>query len=221
MVSHERIYQFIYRDKTNGGELYKHLRVASKKYRKRYGKGRCKRQVIKEKVSIELRPDCINNKERIGDWEIDTIVGKNNKGAIVTIAERVTDFVLIEKLDSKSAKGLAKAVVKLMAPFKDKVFSITSDNGTEFAMHKYIAEKLNANFYFAHPYSSWERGLNEYTNRLIRQYIPKKTEFNNFNNQYINMIMMKLNRRPRKKLNFKSPGKVFLNSFDEKIALAS
>lgn len=221
MVSHERIYQFIYRDKANGGRLYKHLRVASKMYRKRYGSGKNKRGIIKNKVSIDLRPDCINNKERIGDWEIDTIVGKGNKGAIVTIAERATAFVLIAKLNGKNAMELAKTVVKLMAPFKAKVFSITSDNGTEFAMHSYMANKLEAKFYFAHPYSSWERGLNEYTNRLIRQYITKKLNFEDVNELYIRNIMMKLNRRPRKKLNFNSPGILFLNSFDKKIALAS
>jgi IS30 family transposase len=133
MVSHERIYQFIYQDKAEGGQLYRHLRVASKKYRKRYGSGRNKRNVIKDRVSIDLRTDCINNKERVGDWEIDTIVGKDNKGAIVTIAERATAFVLIARLNGKNATELAKAVVRLMAPFKDLVLSITSDNGTEFA----------------------------------------------------------------------------------------
>ena len=126
-------------------------------------------------------------------------MGKDNKGAIVTIAERVTAFVLIAKLNGKNAQELAEAVVKLMMPFKDLVLSITSDNGTEFAMHKYISKKLGALFYFAHPYSSWERGLNEYTNRLIRQYIPKKTNFGDINNLLISEITMKLNRRPRKK----------------------
>ena len=221
MVSHERIYQFIYQNKANGGLLYKHLRVASKMYRKRYGSGKNKRGIIKDKVSIDDRLDCINKKERVGDWEIDTIVGKNNKGAIVTIAERATAFVLIAKLNGKNAQELAEAVVKLMMPFKDLVLSITSDNGTEFAMHKYISKKLDALFYFAHPYSSWERGLNEYTNRLIRQYIPKKTDFNTINHLYIYEITMKLNRRPRKKLNYKTPGKVFLNNFDNNVALAS
>ena len=221
MVSHERIYQFIYQDKAKDGQLYKHLRVASKKYRKRYGGGKNKSSTIKDRVSIDLRPDCINNKERVGDWEIDTIVGKGNKGAIVTIAERATAFVLIARLNGKNAMELAKAVVRLMAPFKDLVLSITSDNGTEFAMHKYIAKKIQAEFYFAHPYSSWERGLNEYTNRLIRQYIPKKTDFNDVNDQQIKNITMKLNSRPRKKLGFKSPGIVFFNSFNPKVALAS
>jgi len=211
MVSHESIYKFVYQDKNKGGVLYKNLRVASKKYRKRYGSGKGKRCIIKDKVSIDLRPECINNKQRIGDWEIDTIVGKDNKGAIVTIAERVTAFVLIAKLNGKNAQELAEAVVKLMMPFKDLVLSITSDNGTEFAMHKYISKKLGALFYFAHPYSSWERGLNEYTNRLIRQYIPKKTNFDDVNHLFINEITMKLNRRPRKKLNYKTPGIEFLS----------
>ena len=221
MVSHERIYQFIYQDKENGGLLYKHLRVASKMYRKRYGSGKNKRGIIRDRISIDDRPECINKKERVGDWEIDTIVGKNNKGAIVTIAERATAFVLIAKLNGKNAQELAEAVVKLMMPFKDLVLSITSDNGTEFAMHKYISKKLGTLFYFAHPYSSWERGLNEYTNRLIRQYIPKKTDFNDVNDLYINEITMKLNRRPRKKLNYNTPGKVFLTKFDNNVALAS
>ncbi len=221
MVSHESIYKFVYQDKNKGGVLYKNLRVASRKYRKRYGSGKGKKCIIKDKVSIDLRPECINNKQRVGDWEIDTIVGKDNKGAIVTIAERVTAFVLIAKLNGKNAQELAEAVVKLLMPFKDLVLSITSDNGTEFAMHKYISKKLGALFYFAHPYSSWERGLNEYTNRLIRQYIPKKTNFDDVNNLLISEITMKLNRRPRKKLNYKTPGIVFLNKFGDNVALAS
>ena len=221
MVSHERIYQFIYQEKANGGQLYKNLRVASKMYRKRYGSGKGKRTIIKDRISIDQRPECVNSKQRVGDWEIDTIIGKDGKGAIVTIAERATAFVLIAKLNGKNAMELAKAVVWLMAPFKHLVLSITADNGLEFAMHKYISEKLEADFYFAHPYSSWERGLNEYTNRLIRQYIPKKTDFNEVNDQNIRAITMKLNSRPRKNLEYRSPGTVFLNSFDSKVALAS
>jgi len=106
------------------------------------GAGKGKRCIIKDKVSIDERPECINNKQRVGDWEIDTIVGKDNKGAIVTIAERATAFVLIAKLNGKNAQELAEAVVKLMIPFKELVLSITSDNGTEFAMHKYISKSL-------------------------------------------------------------------------------
>ena len=221
MVSHERIYQFVYQDKAEGGKLYKHLRVASKAYRKRYGQKKGKKQIIKNRISIDERSEIINNQERYGDWEIDTIIGKDNKGAIVTIVERKTGFILIKKLEGKNAKELAIALVLLMLPFKFLVRSITADNGTEFAEHEYIAKKLETDFYFAHPYSSWERGLSEYSNRLIRQYIPKKTDFKNVNHQYIRDIQAKLNRRPRKKLKFKTPGKIFLTRFEEEVALAS
>jgi len=220
MVSHERIYQFIYQDKSEGGLLYKNLRVASKKYRKRYGSNNYHRHPIKNRVSIDLRPEVINNKQRYGDWEIDTIVGKGNKGAIVTVVERKSAFLLMAKLGGKKPKDLAKAVVRLLAPYKDKVLSITSDNGTEFANHKYISQKLEVDFFFAHPYSSWERGLNEYTNKLIRQYIPKKTDFDDYNNQYINTINIKINSRPRKKLGYKTPIKVLLANFEDNVALA-
>ena len=221
MVSHERIYQFIYQDKTDGGQLFKNLRVASKTYRKRYGSGKINRAVIKDKVSIDQRPEVVNKKQRVGDWEIDTIIGKDRKGAIVTIAERATAFVLIAKLSGRNAQELAKVVVRLMVPFKHLVYSITSDNGMEFAMHKYISQKLETDFYFAHPYSSWERGLNEYTNKLIRQYIPKGTDFGDINDQYIRNITMKLNSRPRKKLKFRTPGTELLNNFNSKVAVAS
>jgi len=220
MVSHERIYQFIYQDKEEGGTLHQHLRVACRKYRKRYGSSKNKWEGIKDKVSIDQRPDIINQKQRYGDWEIDTIVGKNNKGAIVTVVERKSAFLVMEKLEGKNAGKLAKSVVKLLAPYKDLVCSITADNGTEFANHKYISKKLETQFFFAHPYSSWERGLNEYTNKLIRQYIPKKSDFDNINTQQINNINMKINTRPRKNLNFESPMKNLLTNFDEKVALA-
>jgi IS30 family transposase len=213
MVSHQRIYQFIYQDKDNGGELYKNLRTAQKKCRKRYGSGK-QSYSVKNRVPIDLRPSVVNNKERYGDWEIDTIVGKNNKGAILTVVERKSAFLLMAKLNGKNADDLAKSTIRLLAPYKEKVHTITSDNGSEFARHQQIAKKLEAQFFFAHPYSSWERGLNEYTNKLIRQYIPKKTSLDNINHQYINEINLKLNMRPRKKLNFNSPLKVYLSKFE-------
>lgn len=220
MVSHERIYQFIYQDKAEGGMLYKYLRVASKKYRKRYGSKNYYRHPIKIRISIDLRPEVINNKERYGDWEIDTIVGKNNKGAIVTVVERKSAFLLMAKLNGRKPKDLAKTVVNPLSPYKQKVLSITADNGIEFAHHEYISNKLETDFFFAHPYSSWERGLNEYTNKLIRQYIPKKSDLNDYNIQYINMINMKINSRPRKKLDYKTPIRVLLANFDTNVALA-
>ena len=213
MVSHERIYQYIYQDKENGGKLFEHLRTGKKKYKKRYGKNKNRKIIIKNKVSIDDRPEIITNKQRYGDWEIDTIIGKNHKGAIVTVVERKSSFILIRKLKGKNASELAIETIRLMMPYKELVHSITSDNGLEFANHEYIAQKLNAQFYFAHPYSSWERGLSEYSNKLIRQYIPKKSSFNEFSTEYLNEVNMKLNNRPRKLLNFNSPLNVFINNF--------
>ena len=214
MVSHERIYQYIYHDKENGGSLFKHLRTGQKKYKKRYGKYKNPKIIIKNKVSIDLRPKITNSKQRYGDWEIDTIIGKNHNGAIVTVVERKSSFILLRKLKGKNAKELAKETIRLMMPFKELVHSITSDNGTEFAKHEYIAQKLNAQFYFAHPYSSWERGLSEYSNKLIRQYVPKKSNFDEVSVDYLNQVNIKLNNRPRKLLNFNSPLKIFMEEFN-------
>lgn len=203
MVSHERIYQLIRCDK----ELQIHTRHKLK-HRKRPVNG--KHQIIKNKRSIEQRPDIVQSKERMGDWEIDTIVGTQNKGAIVTIVERQTGFLMMRKLpQGKNAQGLKKMVVEMLLPYKNVVHTITADNGSEFACHQEIAQKLNAGFYFAHPYSSWERGLNEYTNKLIRQYIPKKQTFEKYDDEQIMNIQHKLNRRPRKKLNFLNPKQLF------------
>ena len=219
MVSHERIYQLIRKDKQQGGELYKHTRHRLK-HRKRPVGG--KKIVIKDKVSIDDRPAIIDAKMRFGDWEIDTIIGQENKGAIVTIVERQTGFLFMKKLpEGKGAKGLADIVIDMLLPYKHVVHSITSDNGTEFAEHKSITKKLNADFFFAHPYSSWERGLNENTNKLIRQYIPKKQTFNHYNEQTIKDIQYKINRRPRKKLLFNNPKHVFYTNLDNIVALAS
>jgi IS30 family transposase len=219
MVSHERIYQIIRKDKQDGGSLYKHTRHHLK-HRKRPVGG--KLTVIKDKVSIDDRPAVINDKSRFGDWEIDTIVGAENKGAIVTIVERQTGFLFMKKLpQGKVALGLAEAVIEMLMPYKKAVFSITSDNGTEFAEHKLISKKLGAGFFFAHPYSSWERGLNENTNKLIRQYIPKKQSFEGHNDQAIKEIQYKINQRPRKKLRYNNPKHLFYTNLDMKVALAS
>jgi len=210
MVSHERIYQLIRQDKKHGGVLWKHTRHKLK-HRKRPITG--KKICIKNKVSIDLRPAIVDTQERYGDWEIDTIIGENQKGAILTITERKTGFLLMEKLEfGKQAKPLAKTVVKILLAYKNTVHTITSDNGTEFANHQYITKKLDADFYFAHPYSSWQRGLNEYTNKLIRQYIIKGSNFDLYDDNYINQIQNKLNRRPREKLNFFTPSKIFYAS---------
>lgn len=207
MVSHETIYRHVREDKAKGGTLFKNLRHELK-HRKRPVSG--KQVNIKNKVSIDERPAIINNRKRFGDFEIDTIIGKDNKGAIVTLTERKTNFLLMEKLEKgKNAKELARVVVRLLLPYKKFIHSITSDNGSEFAEHEFIARELGIKFYFAHPYCSWERGLNENTNGLIRQYIPKGVCFEQFSNLYIRSIQYKINRRPREKLQFESPKRRF------------
>ena len=219
MVSHERIYAYIREDKQQKGNLYKHLRHQLK-HRKRPVSG--KQNSIKDRVSIDLRSDIINNKLRFGDWEIDLIIGKDRKGAIVTIVERTTAFFLMKKLPfGKNAEELAKMVISMLLPYKKFVHSITSDNGKEFAQHKKISKKLLSEFFFAHPYSSWERGLSEYTNKLVRQYIPKKSIFNDYNEQEIKNIQHKINRRPRKNLNYDNPKNQFYKFVNKKVAFAS
>ena len=175
-VSHETIYKIIRRDRDEGGTLYKHTRHRLKKRKRPEGKKIC----IKNRVSIEQRPQIVDTKERLGDWEIDTIAGENNRGAIVTIVERKTAFMMMEKLEhGKNAQELAKTVINMLTAYINSVHTITGDNGTEFAEHQTIAKKLKTKFFFTHPYSSWEKGLIENTNKLIRQYIPKKTNFDN------------------------------------------
>lgn len=219
MVSHERIYQLIRQDKAQGGDLYKHTRHRLKHRKRPVGGNKAS---VKGKRSIEERPEAVDRRERIGDWEIDTIVGPGNKGAIVTIVERKTGLLFMRKLPrGRHAKELGKAVVDMLMPYKSHVHTITSDNGSEFAEHAHIAKKLGADFFFAHPYSSWERGLNEYTNKLVRQYIPKKQELTQYNNQYIREIQYKINARPRKKLKYDNPKQMFYTNLDKKVAFAS
>lgn len=219
IVSVERIYQHIRKDKVNGGILYTFLRHRLK-HRKRVSND--KRIRIKERIGIENRPDVVAEKSRFGDFEIDTIIGKDQKGAIVTIVERTNGFLLMEKLEKgKNAEGLKDAVIRLLLPYKGKIHTITSDNGKEFAEHKAISKALGIDFYFADPYSSWQRGLNEYTNKLIRQYIPKKTDFKTISHQQIREIQYKLNRRPRKKLKYMNPLQLFFTSLEKNVALVS
>ena len=210
-VSHETIYQFIIDDQANGGELYKHLRRARKKRRKRI-KNSGRRGQIPNRVSIELRDPIVESKERVGDWEIDTIIGKNHKGALVTAVERKTKFSCIRHVSQKEAALVAKALIEMLSPFKELVHTITADNGKEFSEHEKIAAALEAQFYFAHPYSSWERGLNENTNGLIRQYFPKKTSLAYVDKKDAVAVQNKLNNRPRKTINFATPGQLFFNS---------
>ena len=208
-VSHETIYQFILEDKKNGGLLYKQLRHSGKKRKKRYGSSD-RRGEIKDRVSIDKRPKSIEKRDRIGDWEIDLVIGKNHKGAIVTIVDRLSLMTLIAKVDSKHAELVTKATTNLLKHYKRHgAHTITADNGKEFSGHQEISNALGVDFYFAHPYSSWERGTNENTNGLIRQYLPKGTEFEAVNDKKCQFIMERLNNRPRKCLGYRTPKQVF------------
>ena len=216
-ISHEWIYQFIIKDKQTGGNLYTHLRCKSKR-RKRYGSHE-RRGILKNRRSIEERPAIVETKERIGDWEADTIIGKAHKGAIVSLTERKTKICLIYKVERKTADLVSKAMSKLLLPLKDIVYTITSDNGKEFALHEETAETLETDFYFAHPYASYERGLNENTNSLIRQYFPKDRDFRTITDEELIMATKKLNNRPRKTLGYLTPNEVFFENY--KIALTT
>jgi len=210
MVSIERIYQYIRKDKACGGNLYKHCRHKLK-HRKRtlYAAG-CHH--IPNRVSIHQRPEIVENREQFGHWEMDLI--QNNKNFILTLVERKSRYLLMEKLEKgKEAMGVAKTVYKLLKQYAKHVKTITTDNGSEFAKHQWIAKKLGANIYFTDPYSSWQKGTIENTNKIIRQYIPKKFDTNNLSfNDLIN-IQIKINHRPRKNLKFNSPIDVFYNFY--------
>ena len=205
-ISHERIYQYIYADKRVGGDLHNHLRC-QKKRRKRYG-SYDRRGKIPHQVSIEQRPEIVEQRTRLGDWEVDLIIGKGHRGAVVTLTERKSRFTLIRKVASRSADLVAQTVIELLK-WVGLLETITADNGREFAHHEQIAEKLDLDFYFAHPYASWERGTNENTNGLIRQYLPKHRDLSTLTTDEEFFVMDRLNLRPRKCLDFRTPYEVF------------
>ena len=204
-VSHERIYQYLYAEKRAGGNLYRHLRCR-KTRRKRYVQ-RDRRGQLPERRSIDERPKIVDARQRLGDWEADTIIGRNHQQAIVSLVERKSKLTRLVKVERNTAEAVGRA---LTAQLKSLVVkTITSDNGREFAHHQRIAQQLKADFYFAHPYSSWERGLNENTNGLVRQYFPKKSEFSKINDRQISIVVQRLNNRPRKTLGYRTPNEVF------------
>jgi len=208
-ISHQKIYDFVNQDKDEGGDLYKCFRQSNKKRRKRYSLKSATRGQIRDRVPITERPQVVEDKSRVGDWEGDTVVGKDHKGFIVTLVDRKSKLTLIEKVENKSAEVVAKAVTRALAPFKNETHTITFDNGKEFADHKKIAKDLDANIYFATPYASYERGLNENTNGLIRQWVPKKTDFREYNDEFFKNIQDALNNRPRKTLNYQTPWEIY------------
>ena len=209
-ISHEHIYQYIYADKQAGGQLYRHLRC-KKKRRKRYGTYN-RRGVIRNRVSIDERPAVVNDRSRVGDWEGDTVIGKGHKGALVTLVERKSLYTVIGAVARRTATAVRAAIVAGLTSHKNQVHTLTYDNGKEFAEHEQIAKELGAEIYFAHPYSSWERGLNENTNGLIRQYFPKGQELTDVAQEEIKYAMDRLNHRPRKTLGFRTPYEVFFST---------
>lgn len=218
-VSHETIYQFIWKDKKAGGRLFKHLRNNGKKYRKR-GQRKDTRGLITERVDIDQRPEIVEKKERIGDLEIDLIVGKNHKQAILTINDRASGLLTMDKVSSKQAIEIERKSVELLENYGPLLHTITSDNGKEFANHKNIAEQLDIDFYFAKPYHSWQRGANENLNGLIRQYFAKDYDFTTIQKTQIQNVQNILNNRPRKRFGYRTPNEIFALKLNQQSSVA-
>jgi len=206
-ISHEWIYQHVLNDKRKGGELHRHLRC-QKRRRKRYGNYERRGQLI-NRISIDERPAVVEQRSRLGDWEADTIIGKGHRHALVSLTERRSRLTLLAKVARKKADQVAEAIVHLLRPYTDQAHTITADNGKEFALHELIAHALGSDVYFAHPYSSWERGTNENANGLVRQYFPKHCDFTMIEEEQVIEVMDKLNNRPRKCLGMRTPNEVF------------
>ena len=217
-VSHEWIYHHIYQDKANGGSLYTHLRCQRKR-RKRYGSYSKRGQLVNQ-ISIDKRPVIVAQKRRIGDWELDTVIGKGHCQALVSMVERKSKLLRMKKVEQKTGKLVGQAICHKLNGLT--VHTMTSDNGREFSQHQQIAEKLNAGFYFCHPYSSWERGVNENTNGLVRQYFPKQMKFDIITDKQINQVEDKLNNRPRKTLGYQTPNEVYFKEQEQpRVALTT
>lgn len=210
-ISHETIYRYIQEDKLQGGSLYKLLRHSRKKGRKRRlsidNRGR-----LKGKRHISERSPEIENRSEFGHWEADTIVGSETKVCFMTLVERKSGYTIVERLENRSMKELNRAFLRVFRRSPEWFKTVTADNGTEFHGYKTLEHKTSARFYFATAYHSWERGTNENTNGLIRQYAPKRTNLAKFSRQSCKTISTNLNRRPRKRLGYLSPEQVFFKA---------
>jgi IS30 family transposase len=216
-ISPEWIYQYIYEDKHQGGDLHTHLRC-KKKNRRKYGGSR-KINNIRNRVSIEERPKIVDSRRRYGDWEVDTVIGRQGGKVLVTLVERKSKLSIIGLSLSKKAHAVKEVIINLLASFSSYVHTLTYDNGPEFAQHEAIDKTLKSQGYFAHPFCSGERGLSENTNGLIRQYLPKQSSFDETPQADIQFIMERLNNRPRKALNGRTPNEVFFSG--KRIALTT
>jgi len=209
-ISTEAIYQYVYANKAQGGDLVGYLRC-QKLRRKRYASGRERRGALKNRVGIEQRPAVVDDKKRIGDWEGDTVIGGGRKGVLVTLVERKSRYTLAYPLPSRRSAGVTQAIVDLLRPHRQACKTLTLDNGKEFAEHEFIASCLKAKVYFAQPYCSWQRGLNENTNGLLRQFFPKKRSLLKVTKSQVDDAVHLLNHRPRKCLGYRTPHEVFYN----------
>ena len=220
-VSVERIYQHIWEDKKNKGDLHTHLRRQGRKYRKR-GSSKDTRGIIKNRISIDQRNKIVEKRSRFGDLEVDLIIGKNHNQAILTVNDRASGMLKMKKVASKEATVVTKAINEILEDWKPYLRTITADNGKEFAGHEQVAENLEIDYFFAHPYHSWERGSNENLNGLIRQYFTKGSDFTEITNKRVKEIETILNNRPRKRYNYENP--IFVMNqllFNQKVALVS
>ncbi len=211
-LSHETIYRFIYSDPERHNALKPYLRHGLKHRRKRYGSG-ARASRIPERISITERPQIVERKHRLGDWECDTVIGKDRKSVLVTVVDRASLFTCCSRVYSRTAQVVASAIIRLLLPYKHKVKTLTFDNGSEFNQHSRIAKTLDAKTYFAHPYSSWERGINENTNGLLRQFFPKRTDFTQCSWKQVKNAVDNLNNRPRKTRDYLTPNQIFKNEF--------
>jgi len=211
-ISHETIYKYVWRDRFYGGNLYTHLRQAAKKRRKRYN-AYDSRGVLAGKRHISERPKVVERRSRLGDWEIDTVVGTGELDCIITLVERKSGLTKIGKLKNRTKQQTNACLIRMLQKLKGKVKTITADNGTEFHGYKDVEKKTGVKFYFATPYHSWERGTNENTNGLIRQYLPKGESMSGLTQVKCNRIAYELNTRPRKRLAFRTPQDVFDKGF--------
>ena len=209
-ISHETIYRYIWADKHAGGHLHRHLRQIGKLKRKRYGSNESRGRLAGKRMIAE-RPAAIDRRNRIGHWEIDTVLGTGSKHCIVTMVERKSGYLEIAKSDSRTIESVNQGTIEVVNRQPRRVQTITSDNGTEFHGYKDIERATGARFYFANPHHSWERGTNENTNGLIRQYLPKGTTMRNVSQARCNMIANHLNERPRKRLGYKTPKECYAN----------
>ncbi|MCP3885822.1 MAG: IS30 family transposase [Propionibacteriaceae bacterium] len=205
-----RIYQHVWQDKKSGGCLFKHLRIANgKKRRRRHGKSTGQSR-IPNRIGIEHRPSIVEQNARLGDWEADLVSGSRHRGYLVTLVERSTKRTRIGHVLHKTATLVSAETIRLLSDQPGPVHTITYDNGSEFAAHEKVNEVLGCSSYFAHAHHSWERGLNENTNGLIRQYFPKKMDLRDVSRDEIAFVEERLGNRPRKTLDFMTPEEVTL-----------